>query len=136
VALVTAMVEASYKMANNIATLVFAAPSGLNVQVTGSDRETGLTSFTFGAPNQIIDATHETDPAATISYDLAIKRGEKLFTVATTVDMLRSTKPSVGLRPNMPSPPIGAGQLQFVIIQRAGALTATNIRLVLARPLI
>ena len=123
-------------MANNIATLVFAAPGALNVQVVGSDRETALTNFTFGAPNRIIDATHEIDPAATISYDLAIKRGERVFTVATTVDMLRATKPSVGLRPNMPSPVIAQGQLQFVIIQRAGALTATNIRLVLERPLI
>ena len=123
-------------MANNNATIVFGIPTGLNVPTVGSERSSSISDFAPVRPIVITDATHETDPAATISYDFGIKRGENINIIASTVDMLRATKPSVGPRPNMPSKPIGLGQFQFIVLQRAGALTATNIRLITNVPIV
>ena len=123
-------------MTNFNTTLVFAAPGALNTAVVGSERETSRTEFILAGGPRIKDLTHETDPAATISYDFGIKRGLDIKILANTVDMLRATKPSVGLRPNMPTPRIAGGQFQFVVLQRAGTLTATNIRVVSDGPIV
>lgn len=121
-------------MTNNIATLVFAAPGALGTAVVGQQQDNAVTVFNFLAPTRIIDATHEIDPAATIFYQFGIRRGTTISIISTTVDMLRANRPTQGVRPGFPSKPIAPGQFQFVIIQRAGALTATNIRVIADRP--
>jgi len=121
-------------MANNILILEFAAPSALDEEVTGVDRNSGVSNFVFRQANLIKDATHETDPAATISYTFLTRRGEITRDISVTAQMLRTTLPSSNLRPNMPIP-LGGGQVEFRIKQTAGALTATNIVLTLQNPL-
>jgi len=121
-------------MTNNIATLVFAAPTALGSSVVGSQQDNGVSIFNFLAPTSIIDATHEVDPASTIFYQFGVRRGTNISIISTTVDMLRANRPTQGLRPGFPSKAIAPGQFQFVIIQRAGVLTATNIRVIANRP--
>jgi hypothetical protein len=114
-------------MTNNIATIEFAAPGALGAEVVGTQRDNSVTVQNFQVPTALLDATHETDPAATISYDFGIRRGTNTTIVSTTAGMLRDNRPTQGLRPGFPTKQIAPGQFQFVIIQRAGALTATNV---------
>jgi hypothetical protein len=121
-------------MTNNHTTIEFAAPGALDAEVVGSERSTAIQTFNFLTPTRIVSAIHETDPAATISYDLGVRRGTSTIVISSTPDMLRSNNQGVGLRAGFPTMPIAPGQFQFVIIQRVGALTATNVRLIADKP--
>ena len=121
-------------MANNILILDFAAAAALNTEVTGADRRSGVSNFVLSRPNMIRDATHEVDPAATISYTFLTRRGEITRDIAVSSQMLRATLPGSQLRPNMPVP-VAAGQVEFRVIQTIGVLTATAIILTLQNPL-
>lgn len=116
-------------MSNNTATITFAAPAALGDAVAGVQQDNSLVFQNFLSPTALLDATHETDPAATISYDFGIRRGTNIFVISKTPDMLRANRPTQGFRPGFPTLPILSGQFEFVIIQRAGALAATNINL-------
>lgn len=121
-------------MVNNILILDFPTPSGLNVETLGTDRTSGVALFNLKAGNLIKDLTHAVDPAVTISYTLLTRRGELVRNLSLTMQMLRATLPSNGLRPNMPIP-IKAGQVEFRVLQTIGSLTATTIVVTLANPL-
>jgi hypothetical protein len=121
-------------MTESHTTIEFAAPGALNTAVTGSQRSNSQTEFNFLSPVSIISAIHEVDPAATISYDLGVRRGNTITVFSSTPDMLRSNNQGVGLRAGFPTAPILPGVFQFVVLQRAGALTATNIRLIANKP--
>ena len=121
-------------MTNNVATITFAAPAALGTAVVGVQQDNSVDLFNFLSPTALLDATHQTDPAVTISYDFGVRRGTTISIISTTGDMLRANRPTQGFRPGFPSKPIMPGQFQFVIIQRAGALTATNIVLRATQP--
>ena len=69
-------------MANTHAVIEFAAPAALNTEVAGTQRGTTTSTFDLLGGPRILDATHETDPAAGDSYDFGIRRGTTTFTIA------------------------------------------------------
>ncbi len=121
-------------MTNTVATITFVQPGALGTAVVGIQQDNLVDLFNFISPTALLDATHQTDPAATISFDFGIRRGTTITVFSTTGDMLRANRPTQGFRPGFPTPQIAPGQFQFVVIQRAGALAATNIILRATKP--
>lgn len=121
-------------MTESHTTIEFALPGALDTAVSGTQRSNGQSDFNFLSQVKLISAIHEVDPAATVSYDFGIRRGNTIVVLSSTPDMLRSNNQGVGLRAGFPTPPINPGVFQFVILQRAGTLAATNIRLIADKP--
>lgn len=112
----------------------FAAAGALNVDVVGTDADTGINQFTPLQRNFISDAQHTTDPAAGLVYTLFVRRlNFRRAAIGRTPNFLVGFNGE--LRPGFPKQ-LNPGFLQFVQQQNAGALTAQNYILTTATPLV
>lgn len=116
-------------MANNQTTITFTISLALGTPVVGIERGTLVSVFNFNSSPRIMDATHEVDPAVTVSHDFGIQRGSVISIISKTPNMLRASRPAVGLSQGFPSRKITPGQFQFVLIQRAGTLEVNNVNI-------
>lgn len=111
----------------------FASPSGLNIDVLGTESTIGLSGFNLRAANIISDIQHDIDPATGLTYSLYTRRLNDIRKrLGTTPNFLTSF--DGGVRPNMPIG-LGAGFVQFVNQQGAGALAAQNYLITTLQPL-
>jgi len=101
----------------------FVAPAALNVEVVGTDLDTGENSFTPRSPNRILDVVHDIDPAAGLTYVLKTRRQERRRVLGRTPTFL--TTFTGDKRVGFPIG-LGAGFFQLVNIQQAGALTSLD----------
>lgn len=111
----------------------FAAAGALNLDVVGTDADTGEPSFSPRAANVISDLKHTTDPAAGLLYTLFVRRQNlSRNRIGTTGDFLVAFNGRI--RPNMPKR-LNPGFFQWVQQQNAGALTLQNYIITYAAPL-
>lgn len=112
----------------------FAAAGALNTDVVGTDADTGINFFTPVKGNVITDIQHTADPAAGLLYTLFTRRTNfRRTALGRTPNFLTTFNGEV--RSGFPKA-LGAGFLQFVEQQNAGALTAQNYIITTIRPLI
>ena len=101
----------------------FGVPAALNVEVVGTDLDTGENSFTPRSANRILDVVHDIDPAAGLTYVLKTRRQERRRVLGRTPTFL--TTFTGDKRVGFPIG-LGAGFFQLVNIQQAGALTSLD----------
>ena len=112
----------------------FAAAGALNTDVLGVETTIGLTGYNLLRPNIITDIQNQLDPAAGLVYTLFTRRLNNIRRqLGVTANFL--TTFSGDSRANMPIG-LGAGFVQFVNQQNAGALTAQNYLITTISPLI
>ena len=101
----------------------FGVPAALNVEVVGTDLDTGENSFTPRSANRVLDIVHDIDPAAGLTYVLKTRRQERRRVLGRTPTFL--TTFTGDKRVGFPIG-LGAGFFQLVNIQQAGALTSLD----------
>jgi hypothetical protein len=111
----------------------FAAAGALNTDVLGAESTIGLTQFQILTPNIITDIQNTIDPAAGLTYTLFTRRLNNIRKQLGATPNFLTTFNGVK-RPNMPIG-LGAGMVQFVNQQNAGALTAQNYLITTVQPL-
>jgi len=102
-----------------------AVPAALAAETIVTDDRTTAAQQTLNRSNSILDIFNDPDPAAGLRYDIRIFKngvdtGRAFFTLSlSTASEGRSKIPTPGIL-------LEPGQLQYFVIQRAGALTATS----------
>ncbi len=100
-----------------------AAPGALDVFALATDDVTTLGFYTLSQRNDILDMLNDPDPAAGLRYEIDILKngiptGRNFFTTAmSSASAGRGAIGPLG---------VGAGNINFSVAQRAGALTATS----------
>lgn len=120
-------------MATFVQEIDFVAPTALSTDTVGTDPVSNQTSFTPTENNAITDIRHIVEPAATIIYQLAVRRIDSSRRVIGSTPDFVNTKPVPG--PQFPYP-LGKGFFQWIEWQLAGALTAQKYTIKYANPLV
>lgn len=100
-----------------------AAPGALDVFAFASDDVTALTFYNLAVNNQILDIVSDPAPGAGVAYEIALFKngldtGRHWF--SRTLDPASAGRVAIG------PVDIAAGQMQFNVAQRLGALAAYN----------
>lgn len=114
-------------------TILFAAPGGLNVGVTGVESELGESKFVLQQSNIITNIANVLDPAAGLNYELFTKRLNQITKFLGATNAFLATF-NGQQRPGMPIG-IKAGSFIFSEIQTVGGLTAQDYTVTTVRPL-
>lgn len=107
-----------------------AAPAALNAFAPATDQETGLTFLRINGSNVLLDVVNSPDPAAGLTYQIniwknGIDTGRRIFSEAISAASAgRMTVGAIGL---------SQGDYYFQVAQTAGALTAYNFIVKLAK---
>lgn len=129
---VTVVQEIVLKMASYIHEVDFAAPSALITDTVGTDPTNAQISWAPQQPNQIQEIRHILEPAATIVYQLFIRRlDQSKRMIGSTPDFAQAKI----VQSQMPFP-LGKGFFQWVEWQVAGALTLQKYNIKYVAPLV
>lgn len=115
-----------------VRTINFAAPSGLNVEVLGTDSQTGQGFMLLGSPNALLRAIANLSATGVTGFLILKRDGKEVRRWPTT---LLSSAQQGPIFPGFPLP-IRAGQVQWYFEQTAGTAAAQTVDLVFNNSLI
>lgn len=118
--------------AQEVRTINFAAPSGLNLEVLGTDSQTGQGFTLIGSPNAIIRAIVNKSATNVVGFLILKRDGKEVRRWRTTILDSDQQGP---IFPGFPLP-IRPGQVQFYFEQTAGTAAAQSVDIVFNQSLI
>ena len=118
--------------AQEVRTINFAAPSGLNTEVLGTDSQTGQGFTLIGSPNALLRAIANLSATDVVGFLILKRDGKEVRRWRTT--LLNATQQGP-VFPGFPLP-LRPGQVQFYFEQTAGTAAAQSVDLVFNQSLI